>query len=495
MKPSSGSVSLGEPSNILPDDPSKKPQGKQLQTRADYLMKLLKKELDSNDTSKTGEEAKAKKRKPRVKKEKVKEDQNEGSSPRLSDNPSEEGEVKDDGTENSPAKKRQKKKDNKENKEKQGTPKKEKDGDKEKKGAKTKKEKAKAAKGRKSQGPVHITAGSDPVPIGDEDDELDQDTFSVCKERMRPVKKALKQLDKPDEGLSDQDQLQHTRTCLLKIGDRITECLKAYTDPEHAKTWRRNLWIFVSKFTEFGARKLHKLYKMALKKRSHEEEDHKKREDSGRSKPLRAETSSASRDSAGMQQSSKNHPAQSGPHAHHREPYNSAPKRHFGNDDRGEWHRDRKYGYAGNSNQPWQGDRHQPYDRYKDHYGDRRPHGDSYRSSGSYRNNSSPRKRSYDQYGNDRDQRPHRPYYERHPDSKRRRSDEFRAPNYHQSRDGPPGPPPHYRPFHPDKPPGQQDPRSPGAQKSPQDSRSPPERPAETPKAGADPAWNNRKPS
>lgn len=34
----------------------------------------------------------------------------------------------------------------------------------------------------------------------------------------------------------------------------------------------RNLWIFVSKFTEFGARKLHKLYKMAQKKRSHEEE-------------------------------------------------------------------------------------------------------------------------------------------------------------------------------------------------------------------------------
>lgn len=49
--------------------------------------------------------------------------------------------AQDDGTEKSPAKKRQKKKDNKENKEKQGTPKKEKDGDKEKKGAKPKKEK------------------------------------------------------------------------------------------------------------------------------------------------------------------------------------------------------------------------------------------------------------------------------------------------------------------------------------------------------------------
>ena len=49
--------------------------------------------------------------------------------------------MQDDGTEKSPAKKRQKKKDNKENKEKQGTPKKEKDGDKEKKGTKPRKEK------------------------------------------------------------------------------------------------------------------------------------------------------------------------------------------------------------------------------------------------------------------------------------------------------------------------------------------------------------------
>ena len=63
--------------------------------------------------------------------------------------------------------------------------------------------------------------------------------FPQCKERMRPVKKALKQLDKPDEGLSVQEQLQHTGTCLLKIGDRITECLKSYSDPEDVKTWRR----------------------------------------------------------------------------------------------------------------------------------------------------------------------------------------------------------------------------------------------------------------
>ncbi|MGH0182890.1 UNVERIFIED_CONTAM: hypothetical protein FKN15_010821 [Acipenser sinensis] len=87
---------------------------------------------------------------------------------------------KDDGTEKSPTKKKQKKKDNKENKEKQGAPKKDKDGDKEKKKSKPKKEKTKSAgKGKKSQGPVHITAGSEPVPIGEEDDELDQETFSI----------------------------------------------------------------------------------------------------------------------------------------------------------------------------------------------------------------------------------------------------------------------------------------------------------------------------
>uniref|UniRef100_A0A8C1J2R7 Chromodomain helicase DNA binding protein 2 n=1 Tax=Cyprinus carpio TaxID=7962 RepID=A0A8C1J2R7_CYPCA len=337
---------------ILLDDPDKKPQAKQLQMRADYLLKMLKKEQESQDAVKAGEEVKI----------------NPQYSPvRLHIYISQI--FQDNGAEKSPTKKKPKK-DNKENKEKTGTPKKEKEGDKDKKRSSyvmcqcvshelnfSHFQAKPGGKGKKTQGPVHITAGSEPVPIGGEDDELDQETFSICKERMRPVKKALKQLDKPDEGLSVQEQLQHTRTCLLKIGDRITECLKSYSDPEHVKIWRRNLWIFVSKFTEFGARKLHKLYKMAQKKRSHEEEV----------------------------------------------------------TDRGDWQRDRKYSYPGNSSQPWQGDRHHPYDthRYKDHhYGDRRPHGD-YRSSGGYRNSSSPRKRPYDQYGNDRDQRGHRDYYDR----------------------------------------------------------------------------------
>uniref|UniRef100_A0A673JYN7 Chromodomain-helicase-DNA-binding protein 2-like n=1 Tax=Sinocyclocheilus rhinocerous TaxID=307959 RepID=A0A673JYN7_9TELE len=344
---------------ILLDDPKKKPQAKQLQMRADYLLKMLKKEQESQDAAKTGDEVRI-----------------VGFSGlqvfRLATPIGLEDNMillhiynslifQDDGAEKTPTKKKQKK-DNKENKEKTGTPKKEKEGDKDKKRSKSKKEKVfymasestksvhnkviscvrvllnfshfqakPGGKGKKAQGPVHITAGSEPVPIGEEDDELDQETFSICKERMRPVKKALKQLDKPDEELSVQEQLQHTRTCLLKIGDRITECLKSYSDPEHVKTWRRNLWIFVSKFTEFGARKLHKLYKMAQKKRSQEEEKgQKKKDDPAKKKPFRPEPSGSSRDSTGTHPA-VNHPPGPPTHAHHRE-YNHPNKRHFPND-------------------------------------------------------------------------------------------------------------------------------------------------------------------
>lgn len=65
------------------------------------------------------------------------------------------------------------------------------------------------------------------------------------------------------------------------------------------------------------------------------QKEHKKKEDlPGRMKSFRPEASGSSRDSTGTQPSSKSgsHPGQSGPHGHHREPYNSANKRHFGGD-------------------------------------------------------------------------------------------------------------------------------------------------------------------
>uniref|UniRef100_A0A803VQ24 DNA helicase n=1 Tax=Ficedula albicollis TaxID=59894 RepID=A0A803VQ24_FICAL len=221
---------------ILPDDPDKKPQAKQLQTRADYLIKLLNKDLARKEAQRLAG-GNSKRRKTRTKKNKVlkaaklKEEIKSDSSPQ----PSEKSDEDDD--ENN--KVNEIKSENKE----------------------------KTKRIPLLDTPVHITASSEPVPISEESEELDQKTFSVCKERMRPVKAALKQLDRPEKGLSEREQLEHTRQCLIKIGDHITECLKEYTNPEQIKQWRKNLWIFVSKFTEFDARKLHKLYKHAIKKR------------------------------------------------------------------------------------------------------------------------------------------------------------------------------------------------------------------------------------
>nr|XP_039266773.1 chromodomain-helicase-DNA-binding protein 2-like isoform X3 [Styela clava] len=131
-----------------------------------------------------------------------------------------------------------------------------------------------------SDGPVHITAAADPVPIAEDEfsGELDLDTFKDCKERMRPVKKALKLLDKPPSGTNNDEkaQAEHMKNCILKIGDRVLECLKeCHGDLVAIKTWRRNLWIFVSKFTEFNAQRLHKVYKRASRKREQERDKNK----------------------------------------------------------------------------------------------------------------------------------------------------------------------------------------------------------------------------
>ncbi|XP_060091630.1 chromodomain-helicase-DNA-binding protein 1 [Heteronotia binoei] len=295
---------------ILPDDPDKKPQAKQLQTRADYLIKLLNKDLAKKEALRLSGVGGSKRRKMRIKKNKmakvkIKEEMKSDSSPPPSDKSEEEEDSKDDmASVKHTNKKIKTEKENEENPdvdlgikreidEKRETKENKRDVKREKKEKEDKKElrekdmkekresKVKEDKTNESKSdskdkpkktpipdiPVHITASSEPVPISEESEELDQKTFSICKERMRPVKAALKQLDRPEKGLSEREQLEHTRQCLIKIGDHITECLKEYTNPEQIKQWRKNLWIFVSKFTEFDARKLHKLYKHAIKKR------------------------------------------------------------------------------------------------------------------------------------------------------------------------------------------------------------------------------------
>ncbi|PNF16997.1 Chromodomain-helicase-DNA-binding protein 1 [Cryptotermes secundus] len=263
--------SLGISDKILANE-DKKPQAKHLQTRAEYLLKVLRKHLDNKSgVAKPKRQRKTREAKAVLTKEIIEDDLTSGdentsntvaSSSTLAPpkrppkGKPEKVKIKSEGDAEEP------KSDTPEDKDKEETVNKE-EHRKEKK--KFKKEKKESRKKKKPTGPMHFTANSEPRAleiIGD----LEPSVFNECKEKMRPVKKALKALDNPDQSLAEQEQVNHTRQCLLQIGDQINRCLSEYKDPDKVKEWRSNLWYFVSKFTEFDAKKLFKLYKHAVKK-------------------------------------------------------------------------------------------------------------------------------------------------------------------------------------------------------------------------------------
>ncbi|KAG0438192.1 hypothetical protein HPB47_017118 [Ixodes persulcatus] len=316
---------LGLTDKILPDGEQLKPQTKHLQSRADYLLKMLRKvharqvalqegkekpkrgrktrpekvhlskAIVDNDDSNDSDNASSTKlpRKPKVKVEDETHQSNavavidgvaKGVTPGGPNIP----EVKP-GVEGGPPKAKRKKKDKDKDKAKDKTKakdkEKDKDKDKEEKKKKKKKHETPAEGGavsktkgaRKDLPAMHYTANAAPQviePTGD----LDLQLFNECKEKMRPVKRALKQLDTPDSSLNDDEQVNHTRLCLLKIGEHINECCAEYTDPEKSKQWRSNLWSFVAKFTELDAKALHRLYRHAQKKNEGGDKPDKSRE-------------------------------------------------------------------------------------------------------------------------------------------------------------------------------------------------------------------------
>lgn len=98
-------------------------------------------------------------------------------------------------------------------------------------------------------------------------DELDRGIFLECKEKMRPMKKELIQLEKIDFRRCVEEDSPELRTCLISIGGRIAECLREYhSDERLMKDWRNYLWTFVAKFTEFEPKKLYRFYKKELKR-------------------------------------------------------------------------------------------------------------------------------------------------------------------------------------------------------------------------------------
>ncbi|XP_006138780.3 CHD1 helical C-terminal domain containing protein 1 isoform X1 [Pelodiscus sinensis] len=91
-------------------------------------------------------------------------------------------------------------------------------------------------------------------------DGLDQDTFKICKEFLRPFKKSLRKLDLPKE-LPKDKKLKYTKKNLTILGDHINMFLQLYCKSWELKHWKKVLWKFVSLFSELDARSLCKLYK------------------------------------------------------------------------------------------------------------------------------------------------------------------------------------------------------------------------------------------
>lgn len=255
--------SLGIGDKILANE-DKKPQAKHLQQRADYLLRLLQKQLDNSTVTKPRRQKKPRETKPALTKEIVEDDpsSNDENTNLSANNISA---VPKKVTKKTPDKVVKVKSENHEAKSEEEEREKEEPPKEEKKEVKKKREKKQVKKNKKETGPMHFTANSEPRAL-DVIGDLDPAIFNECKEKMRPVKKALKALDNPDTSLPEQEQLNHTRQCLLQIGDQINRCLSEYKEPDKIKEWRSNLWYFVSKFTEFDAKKLFKLYKHAVKK-------------------------------------------------------------------------------------------------------------------------------------------------------------------------------------------------------------------------------------
>lgn len=104
-------------------------------------------------------------------------------------------------------------------------------------GADGKEKKKRAPRKKKDAGPMHFAAKTEPTPVNVLGD-LDPVIFNECKEKMRPVKKALKSLDNPDPNMDDKEQIEHTKRCLIQVGDRIKECLSTITDKDKLKEWK-----------------------------------------------------------------------------------------------------------------------------------------------------------------------------------------------------------------------------------------------------------------
>lgn len=309
-------LGLGE--KILPDG-EQKPQAKNLQTRADYLLKVLKKMLLQNSGEVVSKPKSRRGRRPKIEKVAISKAyvENDDSDASSTSTPIKEtkrvkkvkteppGAVEEIGVKSEqpspPVKiaasgdgpdvvvKKKKKEDVKIKKEGKAK-KRDSDAAEVKKSHKEVKEKH-----RKVQPVMHYTANAEPQVIETAVGNLDGDVFKQCKEQMRPVKKYLKLLDEKNNEMSPEEKAKRFKQHLVKIGRWILELLKNYSEPEKVKEWRSYLWIFVAQFTEQSANQLYKIYRQtsareneSSDKQGSETKKRKKDEKSSHGKPLDA---------------------------------------------------------------------------------------------------------------------------------------------------------------------------------------------------------------
>ncbi|XP_010625061.1 uncharacterized protein C17orf64 homolog isoform X1 [Fukomys damarensis] len=89
---------------------------------------------------------------------------------------------------------------------------------------------------------------------------LGEDTFKICKEYLRPLKKFLRKLHLPRD-LPQRQRLKHMKQSLVVLGNHINAFLQHYCCTWEMKRWKKMLWRFVSLFSELEAKQLHQLYK------------------------------------------------------------------------------------------------------------------------------------------------------------------------------------------------------------------------------------------
>uniref|UniRef100_A0A8C9FC27 Chromosome 17 open reading frame 64 n=1 Tax=Pavo cristatus TaxID=9049 RepID=A0A8C9FC27_PAVCR len=89
---------------------------------------------------------------------------------------------------------------------------------------------------------------------------LNQDTFKICKEYLRPFKRSLRKLHLPQH-LSRKKKVKYMKESVTIIGGRIDLFLQQHCRASEVRHWKKMLWRFTSLFSDKDEKQLQKLYK------------------------------------------------------------------------------------------------------------------------------------------------------------------------------------------------------------------------------------------